>query len=56
MKTENIFKEVQYRLSPIIENTVDKLEEKELQYFIEHLILDLEKSLNHWHFKKTFKY
>ena len=52
MKTEEILERVVHLITPNLDITVNKLKGNEIDYFIEHLIQDLEKSLKHWVFKK----
>ena len=52
MKTEEILERVIHLINPNLDITVNKLKGNEIDYFIEHLIQDLEKSLKHWVFKK----
>nr|DAI89566.1 MAG TPA: hypothetical protein [Caudoviricetes sp.] len=51
MKTKEILERVLHLINPNLDNTVNKLKDKEIDYFIEHLTQDLEKSLKHWEFK-----
>jgi len=51
MRTEEILERVIYLINPNLDITVNKLKGNEIDYFIEHLTQDLEKSLKHWEFK-----
>ena len=51
MKTEEILERVLYLINPNLDNTINKLKANEIDYFINHLAQDLERSLKHWEFK-----
>lgn len=55
MRTEEILERVLHLINPNLDNTVNKLKGNEIEYFIEHLAQDLEKSLKHWEFKTKQK-
>lgn len=50
METKEIIERVVNLLEPNVTETVSKLTVEELDYFIQHLSLDLLRSLKHWAF------
>lgn len=52
MNTKDIIERVVELLQPKLDNTANSLETKNVNYFIEHLALDLSRSISHWEHKK----
>ena len=55
MNEKDILERVINIINPKLQETVNNLGVIEYDYFIEHLTLDLERSLKHWQFKTAFK-
>ena len=51
MNTKDIIQRVVELLQPNLDNTVNSLETKNVNYFIEHVALDLSRSIRHWEHK-----
>lgn len=52
MEEKEVLERVINIINPKLKDALNNLKADEVNYFIEHLALDLEMSLSHWRFKK----
>lgn len=55
MKVIDVTDRIIELLYPTIDEVVDELEDSEIEYFIEHMVLDIQRSLYNWNLKKKTK-
>lgn len=53
MEIKDIIDRAVHLLEPDLQDTINKLRIEEKEYFIHHLTLDLQRSLEHWKFKSS---